>query len=194
MSSENTLNKVTIDKDSTDTSSSFSENSLYEHNEISAISILGTPAFIILSTITGVVILTNSYSNYNLTEATAMSALGTPFIMFYITVTYACCENYRYMTYSRLFLSLTFNSAFSSLIGYAIYNKFNESEIKIEQMAAASAIGSATLMIASYSAYGCLSLGKNIFGEKRISLNDNNNKLDGYHSIENDLESELAQI
>ena len=71
------------------------------------------------------------------------------------------------MTYSRLFLSLTFNSAFSSLIGYN-YNKFNESEIKIEQMAATSAIGSATLMIASYSAYGCLSLGKNFFGEKEF--------------------------
>jgi hypothetical protein len=118
------------------------------HLTLIIIAIILTPTYIVLSSLTGSAILSNSYSGYNNIEAVIMAAIGSPFILITDFITrFINSDSEDRKSFMSLILGLSASSVISSLIGYAIYNEFHKTEMKVGSTAAASAVGSAVLGI-----------------------------------------------
>jgi hypothetical protein len=149
------------------------------------LNIIITPTFLLLSSLTGSAILSNSYSGYNNIEAMIMAVIGSPFILVINAIDH-CLETEK-KSPSSVILGLSATSVISSLIGYAIYNEFNETEMTVGKTAAASAVGSAVIGLPFVCLAAC---GAIAYLEMKNESDRNENmqrQLDGINSLRNTL-------
>ena len=107
------------------------------------------PFFGIASWLTGLALLSNINNRYNPIEIAIIGTISIPFLILATSFNMsfdADIDNVEY-SFGRIITGITANSIISILIGYLIYDGFNETEMRIEETLAASAVGSSLLVI-----------------------------------------------